>query len=163
MKRRLATCALLLCVFPFTYTHAAERLVQGGATHTAAGGQSGTLWLQGGFQDRQWGRWNFQPVVSVGWISGRGGEPGYENDVWLAGGGGRVRWRHDGGQVSRVFFEGQLLGASGRTQALSGPVQFATGVGWSKGPWEIMLRHISNASMEGANRGETMVLVGRRF
>lgn len=142
---------------------AADGSIQLGASHSGARGYTQTLWLQGEFNPRPWGRWEWRPVASVGWIPGSNGRSAYEDDVWLAGGGGRLRWRHDDGQPGRFFLEGQLLGASGRTDAISGPVQFASAAGWSNGRWDVILRHVSNAGTKGANRGETMLLVGRRF
>ncbi|HET6604447.1 MAG TPA: acyloxyacyl hydrolase [Xanthomonadaceae bacterium] len=42
---------------------------------------------------------------------------------------------------------------------LSGHGQFLTGIGYEFGRWAISVRHLSNASTGGRNRGETFALV----
>ena len=159
--RHLACCLLLASVLP-ARAGAVDGVVQLGASDSRRVDRTGTVWAQAVFDPHQWRRVELEPVASAGWIAGRN-EPGYEEDVGLAGGGGRMRWIHPNGAPSRFFLEGQLLGALGRTQAISGPIQFATAAGWSRGTWEIVLRHVSNGGLEGSNRGETMLLVGRKF
>lgn len=45
------------------------------------------------------------------------------------------------------------------TDVLSGHLQFQSALGWRSKRFGISLRHLSNASITGANRGETFVLV----
>ncbi len=46
---------------------------------------------------------------------------------------------------------------------LSGPLQFLTALGYGGERWSISLRHLSNASIEGRNRGETFLMVAFHF
>lgn len=63
---------------------------------------------------------------------------------------------------------GLTLGAgvgtqAGETDALSGDVQFITTAGWRWERFSLLVRHISNASLEAPNNGETMLMAGWRF
>lgn len=49
------------------------------------------------------------------------------------------------------------------SEVLSSNGQFMQVVGWQRGPASISLRHLSNASTGGRNRGETFLTVGWRF
>lgn len=143
---------------------AAELSAQVGASahrHTPA---AATAWLQAQGQPRTWGEHvQATPVASLGVVASRH-QRGHRQDVWLVGAGARWQWRQDASSTpSPWFLETQALIAAGRTDALSGPLQFATGLGWQGQRWEIVTRHISNAGLEGKNRGENQVLVGWRF
>jgi len=48
-------------------------------------------------------------------------------------------------------------------EVLSGHFQFMSGAGYSRQGWTISLRHLSNASTSGRNRGETFLLLERRL
>jgi hypothetical protein len=49
------------------------------------------------------------------------------------------------------------------SEVLSSNGQFMQVLGWQRGPAAISLRHLSNASTGGRNRGETFLTVGWRF
>lgn len=139
--------------------------IQVGASHSAQVGASGVVWAQnvGWSEPLEWApRWRHEPVGTLAHVGGRT-EVGYGDGVWLVGIGERLRWQGAEGGVSPWFVEGQLLLAKGRTSALSGPLQFATAAGWTQGGWLLLVRHVSNAGIQGENRGETMLLVGRSF
>lgn len=44
-------------------------------------------------------------------------------------------------------------------EVLSGHFQFLTGLGYARERWTVSLRHLSNASTNGRNRGETFLLL----
>jgi len=142
---------------------ALEGGIQGGATHQATVGSASTVWVQGRWVERSMSpRVSVEPVASIGFVEKRS-KPGSTENVWLAGGGVRWHWTSSDGVRWPVFVETQILGAHGRTDALSGPLQFGTALGWSHGSLEVMVRHLSNAGLRGPNRGENQVLVGWRF
>lgn len=49
------------------------------------------------------------------------------------------------------------------SEVLSSNGQFMQVLGWQRGPVAVSLRHLSNASTGGRNRGETFLTVGWRF
>lgn len=49
------------------------------------------------------------------------------------------------------------------TDALSGEPQFVSTIGWIRGRWVFLVRHISNGGLDDPNIGETMLLAGMRF
>jgi hypothetical protein len=49
------------------------------------------------------------------------------------------------------------------SEVLSSSGQFMQVLGWQRGPVGVSLRHLSNASTGGRNRGETFLTVGWRF
>jgi hypothetical protein len=59
---------------------------------------------------------------------------------------------------------GAGIGAqAGETDALSGAPQFVTTLGWRWQAFSLLLRHVSNASIDQPNHGETMLLGAWRF
>jgi hypothetical protein len=141
----------------------ADNSVQLGFTHQATVGGAATGWLQHRWDPRPLSaRVSLEPVASLGFVQRRD-EPGSQEHVWLAGGGARWHWTSKDGVQWPVFLETQVLGAHGRTDALSGPIQFGTAVGWSGERVEVMVRHLSNAGLKGPNRGENQLLVGWKF
>ncbi|MDH5824911.1 acyloxyacyl hydrolase [Luteimonas sp. RD2P54] len=52
---------------------------------------------------------------------------------------------------------------AGETDALSGDPQFVTTAGWRWGRFSLLGRHISNASLDQPNDGETMLVAAWRF
>ncbi len=154
---------LLLGMLVSPSAFAMEGDVQVGVTHQATVGSAPTAWVQGRWDARQLSpRVSVEPVISLGFV-GKRDEPGSRENVWLAGGGVRWHWTPTHGQRWPLFVETQVLGAHGRTDALSGPVQFGTGLGWAGERLEIMVRHLSNAGLKGPNRGENQLVVGWRF
>lgn len=71
--------------------------------------------------------------------------------------------------VARRFTAGRWYLGSGIAwvtdddEVLSGRFQFQTAFGVSIDAWSFSLRHLSNGGTRGRNRGETFVLVARRF
>lgn len=142
---------------------AMEGSLQAGMTHQATVGSASTVWIQGrGDLKPVSARVSIEPVVSLGFVQDRN-EPGSQENVWLAGGGVRWHWTPHQSASWPVFVETQVLGAHGRTDALSGPVQFGTALGWSGKRVEVLVRHLSNAGLRGPNRGENQIVVGWRF
>lgn len=162
--RWFSVTGLVLATAVFTPTAwAVEGSVQAGVTHQATIGSAPTAWIQGRFEEKALSsRVAIEPVVSLGYVQKRN-EPGSQENVWLAGGGVRWHWTTQAGNRWPVFVETQVLGAHGRTDALSGPVQFGTALGWSGERVEILVRHLSNAGLKGPNRGENQLVLGWRF
>ncbi len=106
------------------------------------------------------GRLVAQPSAVIGYVAGRDPKT-YDRDSWLIGAGLRITGSHDGKR--RWFWESFLLLSPQDTPSLSGHLQFANGFGYTQAPWEIKIRHISNAGLREPNHGETMLLVGYRF
>jgi hypothetical protein len=163
--RHFATAVLACALLAATpHAQAGDFEIQLGASDTKDQGGSGTVWVQSiGLEDSigQSGRWQRESVGTVGYINGRS-EPGYGDNVWLLGVGQRIRHVSDG-SPSHWFVEANLLGAVGRTPAISGPVQFGTALGWSGDRYQVLIRHVSNAGLRSPNRGETMLLLGASF
>lgn len=140
-----------------------EPSLQLGASRTSSGHDtSGAIFVQFQGSPDRWGNqlW-VKPIITGGWIEGRS-QAGFENDVWVLGGGGRLYWNKNH-QPSRWFVEGQILASAGNTDALTGPLQFGTAIGIEGNKWELMVRHLSNAGIKKPNKGETMLLLGYKF
>ncbi|MEO7072947.1 MAG: acyloxyacyl hydrolase [Rhodanobacter sp.] len=111
---------------------------------------------------------SWAPDVSAGWINGRnlvrydGSGYSTRDDVWLVAAGARIQYgEHADGHG--VFLSVQPALQSGRTLALSGGFEFVSTLGWQGRHLSVQIRHVSNAGIEGPNRGETMALVGVGF
>ena len=106
------------------------------------------------------GHAHFAPVGTMGWIGSRhvAGED-FDHEVFLAAGG--VRY----GRANGLFVSEQIAATRTRTDALSSRFEFMTSLGWQRGRFIALLRHVSNAHIIGGGRnlGETMALVGVRF
>ena len=98
--------------------------------------------------------------TGVVYVEGRDPVPGRDltDDVWVGYGGLRYE-RTDNGLTLGAAIGGQ----SGRTDALSGDPQFVTTAGWRWDRFSLLVRHISNASLESPNDGETMLVGAWRF
>ncbi len=111
-------------------------------------------------------RFSWAPDVSVGYIDGRSiaryGNKVSDN-IWLAAGGARLRMGGEGDWYHHLFWTAQVAAQTGRTLALSSAGEFVNSVGWQGEHWTFQVRHISNAGLDGPNRGETMALVGLAF
>jgi hypothetical protein len=112
---------------------------------------------------------DWSPDVSLGWIDGRGLDR-YRKDefetydpVALLAAGARFRYGAPDAWYRPLFFSFQLAGANHTTQAVSSHYQFVSTVGWQGKHLSFQLRHVSNAGINGPNRGETMALVGVGF
>lgn len=94
------------------------------------------------------------PVEIVGgYIGSRRIDSGPVDPTWFLG--ADVRWAGDW-----WFVGGGLAFVSERSEILSSDYQFMTlaGLRWSR--WLLTLRHLSNAGLEGRNRGETFMTLG---
>lgn len=92
--------------------------------------------------------------LMLGYI-GKRDDTGVE-ESWFVAGSKRLYWR-------QWFVSGGLALVNVDNDILSGHGQFITGVGREFGPATLSLRHLSNAGIEGRNRGETLLLLEYRF
>ena len=129
------------------------------------------VFVEGIFDAQPIGSSNFTwaPDVSLGWIDGRNlynhrieGENTRDN-AFLLGAGARFQYGQPGDWYRHLFFSFQPTYNTGRTPGLSGPLEFASTLGWQWNRFSIRVRHISNAGIHEPNRGETMALVGVNF
>lgn len=98
--------------------------------------------------------------LGVIYVDGRDDTPGRDlsDSVFVAHAGLRYE-RTDNGLTL-----GAGIGAqSGESDALSGDPQFITTLGWRWDGFSLLLRHISNASLNEPNDGESMLLAAWRF
>lgn len=100
-----------------------------------------------GKQRHPWG-------LMVGHIGKRSGAN--SDETWFLAGTKRLYWR-------QWFVSGGIAWVNVDNDILSGHGQFMTGAGRDIGPVSVSLRHLSNASTKGRNRGETFVLLEYRF
>lgn len=143
---------------------AGEFEVQLGVSDTKGQKTSGAVWMQSVGLEKPLmnsGRWQRESIGTVGYIDGRS-ESEYGANVWLLGVGQRIRHVSEG-EPSHWFIETSVLGAVGRTPAISGPLQFGTALGWSGDRYQVLIRHVSNAGLRSPNHGETMLLLGASF
>lgn len=114
-------------------------------------------------------RFTWAPDFSLGWIDGRDVAKfrdykyGTDSDVWVLAGGARFRYGSQGDWYHHLFFSFQGAGQVGRTEALSTHYEFVSTLGWQWKALSLQVRHISNGGTGGANRGETMGLIGLGF
>ena len=118
------------------------------------------------------------PVLTMAWLP-----------EWREFKGGTLRWEvgathvrgrsdsaYDNGDDVTLFHGGLryerpsgLVGGfgvgvqEGETEALSGSPQFISTVGWRWNRFSLLARHISNASLQQPNDGETMLQAAWRF
>lgn len=141
--------------------------VEGGRSYSD-GYWTTTAFVEAVFNEHRIGdtRFSWSPDVSVGYIDGRNvaryGNKVSDN-VWLATGGARFRMGGEGDWYHHLFWTAQVAAQTGRTLALSSAGEFVNSVGWQGDHWTFQVRHISNAGLDGSNRGETMALVGLAF
>jgi hypothetical protein len=115
------------------------------------------------------GRLDWSPDVTAGWINGRDvnryrhAEFDTNHSVALLAAGARFHYGAPDAWYRPLFFSFQLAGINQTTQALSSHYQFVSTFGWQGEHLSLQLRHISNGSLNGPNRGETMALVGVGF
>ncbi|WP_182822976.1 acyloxyacyl hydrolase [Luteimonas sp. MC1782] len=93
-------------------------------------------------------------------VDGRGHVVGRDLDESVVVGHVGLRYeRTDNGLTLGAGVGGQ----AGETDALSGDVQFITTGGWRWERFSLLVRHISNASLDSPNDGETMLVAAWRF
>ncbi|HET7845379.1 MAG TPA: acyloxyacyl hydrolase [Xanthomonadales bacterium] len=95
--------------------------------------------------------------VAVGYIADRSDFATAEDVFWVAGSRRAVfrRWFASAGIAATT--------ASEDNEILSGTFQFYTGFGWQGERWTFSLRHLSNAGLQGRNRGETFLVAAYAF
>lgn len=165
---RLA-CALSLAFLALPAT-AARLEIQGGRSYMDSY-TAKTVFVEAVFDERRLGdsRLSWAPDASLGWIDGRDtsrfGEGRYSarDPVWLAALGARFRYGDPGDWYRSLFFSFQPALQHGRTQALSSVYEFVSTLGWQGQHVSVQIRHVSNGSLQGPNRGETMALLGVGF
>lgn len=114
-------------------------------------------------------RFSWAPDISVGWIDRRdldryrNASYATNNASWLVAGGVRVRVGSAADWYHPLFFSFQPALHTGTTLALSSVYEFVSTIGWQGRRFSFQVRHISNGSLRGPNRGETMALVGVGF
>lgn len=122
----------------------------------------------------------FTPVASVAWlpelrrmsnavlraeagsvlVDGRGHVAGRDLHESVVVGHVGLRYERSDNGLTLGFGVG---GQAGETDALTGDVQFITTGGWRRERASLLLRHISNASLDSPNDGETMLVAAWRF
>lgn len=113
--------------------------------------------------------WSIAPDVALGRIDGRdlprfrGARYDTRTPAWLLAAGARLQYADGSRWRRQLFVSFQPAFNNARTQALSGPCEFVTSVGWQGRRFSFRLRHVSNAGLRDPNRGETMALVGVGF
>lgn len=127
-----------------------------------------TAWIEGIWSEHAFGssQYSWSPAVSLGFINGRNVTKygnAVSDDVWLLGGGVRMRYGNSNDWYHHLFWTSELAAQGGRTLALSSGGEFVNSIGWTNDHWTFQIRHVSNAGIEGSNRGETMALVGVAF
>lgn len=141
--------------------------LEGGRSYSD-GYYTNVAFVEGVFNEYSIGnsRFSWAPDVSVGYIDGRHvaryGSV-VSDHVWLAAGGARFRMGTVNDWYHHLFWTFQVAAQTGRTLALSSAGEFVNSVGWQGDHWSFQIRHISNAGLDGSNRGETMALVGLAF
>lgn len=149
----------LLAALPSNNALAADFAISAGGSSTAS-----QIWTPVVFADvagerRPFGRFTWQPVVSIGAIGARDQRADLDHTVFIGGAGVRlVDW------WKRAYFSFELGYANRETAALSSRGQFISSVGWQgeRSVWS--LRHISNGNVYGGkNLGETMLMFGLRY
>lgn len=174
--RTSACFAATLALAAFALPAAAQvRLeLQAGRSSMGSVGKNGTdvAFIDLIFKEFQIGnsRFSWAPEASAGWIGGRNYSKRYlryypnytvTHDVGLVAGGARFRYGGPDDWYHHFFFSEQIAGQPGnRTQALSTHYQFVSSAGVQWQMLSFQVRHISNGSTGGPNRGETMALLG---
>ncbi len=110
---------------------------------------------------------DYAPVVTLGYVTGhrfpveivcgyigsRHLAPGEVDPTWFLG--TSLRWTG-----SWWFVGGGVAAVNDQSEVLSSWYQFMTLAGVRKGDWVLTVRHLSNASTRGRNRGETFLTLG---
>lgn len=100
--------------------------------------------------------------AEVGLVHVEGRDPVRDRDLTDDVQVGFVGLRYE--RTDNGFTLGAGIGAqSGETDALSGAPQFVTTAGWRWNRASLLVRHISNASLDAPNNGETMLVAAWRF
>lgn len=164
----LRVAALALLGLSATTAMADTRIEVSGGRSYSDGYWTNTAFVEGVFGEHHFGntRFSWAPDFSVGYLDGRHIArygSGASDNVWLAAGGLRLRMGSDGDWYHHLFWTAQVAAQKGRTMALSSAGEFVNSVGWQGNHWTFQLRHVSNAGLDGSNRGETMALVGVAF
>ena len=168
LARHAIALGLIAAAIPAT---AATRIeIQGGRSYMDSYG-SNAAFAEAVFAPHAIGasRFSWAPDVSLGWIGGRDVHR-YDYSpyttrpsVALLAGGVRVHRGDAGDWYQPLFASFQVAATNHTTQALSSHYQFVSTLGWQAKHFTLAIRHVSNGSLSGPNRGETMAVVGVAF
>lgn len=141
--------------------------INGGRSYSD-GYWTNTAWIESIWGEHAFGssQFSWAPAASLGFVDGRNVSKygnAVSDDVWLLGGGVRLRYGAAGDWYHHLFWTSEVAVQAGRTLALSSGGEFVNSVGWAGDHWTFQIRHASNAGIKGSNRGETMALVGFAF
>ncbi len=160
-KRCIAALLLTAVAFPVHAEIAFRPTWEIGAGYADEldGEGTGSL-LVSHLRDVEWlERFKMRMETSVGWIGSRSdlADPRADEDVLFVSMGVRRHWtRH-------IYTGSALVLVSHQSEALSSFWQFKSAIGWQNERINIGLWHLSNASITGRNRGETVLSFSLRF
>ncbi|AIF46423.1 hypothetical protein [Dyella japonica] len=164
----LRSAAALALIGASAAAMADPRIEINGGRSYSDGHWTNTAWIEGIWGEHTFGHSEFSwaPAASLGFVNGRH-VARYGNavsdDVWLLGGGVRLRYGGADDWYHHLFWTSEIAAQAGRTQELSSAGEFVNSVGWTGEHWTFQIRHASNAGIKGPNRGETMALIGFAF
>jgi len=168
LARHAIALGLIAAAIPAT---AATRIeIQGGRSYMDSYG-SHAAFVEAVFPAHPLGgtRYHWSPDVSLGWIDGRDvhrydySRYTTRPSVALLAAGVRVHRGDAGDWYQPLFASFQVAATNHTTQALSSHYQFVSTLGWQAKHFTLAIRHVSNGSLSGPNRGETMAVVGVAF
>jgi len=141
--------------------------IDGGRSYSD-GHWTNTAWIEVTLGEHAIGysRITWAPDASLGFIKGRhvpDNSKSWSDNIGLLAGGVRFHFGNSSDWYHHLFWTAQVAVQAGRSLALSSGGEFVNSVGWQDDHWSFQIRHVSNAGIKGANRGETMALVGLAF
>ena len=162
--------ALIFVGMPRTGEAATHLQVEGGRSYIDSSGTNAAF-VEATLMERTIGssRFTWAPDISAGWIDSRCIERfrhstyTANNTSWILAAGARLRVGSDSDWYHPLFFSFQPALHKGTTLALSSVYQFVSTIGWQGRRLSFQIRHISNGSLRGPNRGETIAMVGIGF
>ena len=175
LTRQVGGCACLGLALVFAGVHetaeaATHMQIEGGRSYMDNYGAH-AVFAEATLSERPIGssRFTWAPDIAAGWIDRRSIEHfqhcrySVDKASWILAGGVRLRAGSNRDWYHPLFFSFQPALHSGTTMALSSAYQFVSTLGWQARRFSFQIRHISNGSLRGPNRGETMALVGIGF
>ncbi len=167
LLRRLGALGLLAASMPAAAT--TQVTIEGARSYMDSHGTNAAF-VEAVFPEHALGqRFSWAPDVTAGWIDGRDiakyrdNKYGTRSSVALLAAGARFSYGDEHDWYRPYFFSFQVAGTNHTTMALSSHYQFVSTLGWQASHFMAAIRHISNGSLSGPNRGETMGLVGVTF
>lgn len=169
-SRRIRIASWIALILFAPSAAATQIQLEGGRSYTGSS-DTAAIFAEAVFNPRRIGdsAFSWAPDVSVGAITGRDmtcyglSRYGVTDNVYLVAAGARFHYADEGRWYHRLFFSFQPALQTGRTMALSTRYEFVSTLGWQGRSVSVQIRHISNGSTGGPNRGETMALVGVAF